>query len=208
MSRCEKRSASRSAEPPGRPLRKTTLGGVFLAALLCWGCLVEPAPDYGPPEQTAPVLIHTSADPPLSQIIKVSTVGEPPLPLSILVRSEDVGEQLAASWFLNYGLAGESKDEDWLDWRIVAPSTYDDESRSVSFTWTVVRSVPAGCNQISVVVTHLLNFDDVKHKPKDATRDTDVATWWVNVDGDELAPNTLEDCPTPESLTPETDGGT
>jgi hypothetical protein len=159
-------------------LARAWLGAVLLTMLP--GCLIDDPPPYPQPKQTPPRLVYHRAFPPLYQILRARTPD--PIPFSIPVASEDVGEGLQAVFLVNGGIRG---------FDTLPPSTLDDESeRLVSFTHNVENDNPV-CTRFQIRVGHASNL------PAGTALDTvdQAEAYWfayLNLPADQSAP--LEGC--------------
>lgn len=151
------------------------------------GCVFPEPPDYQR-QRTPPFL--WSPIPSTTEILSVKS-GEI-LNLNVNVSSEDDGEALVASLYMNYLIDNVDPQAE----HIVAPGTLAqgaNEPRQVVMTWKVVeRPTPGTCEQLSLVVTHVTNRD--KNRQYRPINDSDVAviTWWLDINSTE---ETLGECP-------------
>ena len=152
-------------------------------------CLGPEPPEYKNPDKTPPVLLLAQADPSITQIVSNKSSGDT-VPITVPLRSEDFGEDLAALLYLDYDLPGEARQAPFLT--LIEPSTFDDR-RDISLSWTV-PSGKAGCHQLTLVVSHFSSLDRQTQEPLDES-DVALATWWVRID-DENETATLASCPT------------
>jgi hypothetical protein len=170
---------------------------LFALALGCsvstTGCLVADAPEYGPPEQRPPVINVQGVTPtPYALIV----VPEDPVAIEIRVpvRSEDAGEALKGTLWLDYLL----EDPEWYRDREIPPGSFDQLDRFYSTPFQADDDVSAGCHTLTALITHKSNYDDMTKLPIDSSSfDVASVTWWVNVRPTNLGmPGTLEGCPT------------
>ena len=160
--------------------------------VLSTGCLVAEAPEYGAPEQTPPFINTTLVTPPLFVVLEARP--RETIQLTVPFRSEDAGEALTASLWLDYNMPNQDPQGDHEK----APASLDDLDRSVTISWGP-NSVPSGCHTLTLLLMHDSSYDDVLDLPKEG-RDTDVAsvTWIVNkLDSAVPAPGdaVLTNCP-------------
>ncbi len=156
--------------------------------VLCSGCLVDPPPDFEEPERTAPIMFLDRAVPALGQPLVLQR-NTPGVPFTVPVQSEDLGDELLASVWANFGLEGETR----IKLEPFRPGTFD-QVREIQFTLETNR-LPRGCVPITLVLHHNENFDRGTLKPLDFTLAT-MATWWAVVDADP-ANVSFADCPRP-----------
>ena len=110
--------------------------------------------------------------------------------------SSDLGEDLRAIFFLDYGSARQSK----LLGRTIPASTYENKTRAAELPWLpiVPMDVAPGCHFVTLVVAHessFLSSNDERLDPTKAPDDASLLTWTVNIDPSPDAPNTLVNCP-------------
>jgi hypothetical protein len=158
--------------------------GVGLTMLVSSGCIVAEPPTLDAPQKTPPFLFLNEADPSITAIKKVAP--DTTVPISVPVRSEDAGDQLFGSLFVDFGSTNELS----VDQGLLPPSTLD-EKRVISMNWRL-RPTDAGCMQLTLLVTHLANLDE-GFRPRDSA-DLALATWWFQV-GD--VPFASDKCPEP-----------
>ena len=160
--------------------------GTQLRAVIVWialtGCFSE-APTFAPRGQIPPFVIIGQTEPP------VGAVYEGPIPFSINVpfRSEDVNFPLVARLYQDL-VPGAEQSPQALE-KNIAPSIYEDTTRSVSMDW---NSPLVGCHSLTLILTYAENFDALGF-PLDETRAARVV-WWLNVD-DVDGDVTLASCP-------------
>ena len=162
------------------------LFGLGLASLLSTGCLVAEAPEYGPPRQTTPVVNLHELDPTPFKILVIDPM-VPTQTFTVPIRSEDAGEQIVAALFLD-------PEYDRINEWIFPPAT-SSAQRNLSFQWQP-RGISKGCHLLTLLVTHEGNYDFSADFFREAG-DVATVTWWMDVEPDSNAPNTLVGCPTP-----------
>jgi hypothetical protein len=177
-----------------RPVRSSPILGriaglareslIVVLGMSAASCLVADPPEYTPPEQTPPVLNLFLADPPVNSVL-LAPRGEQ-LSFNVPVRSEDAGDKLVAARHLDWG----SPRHEFVGLTHVPPSTFDDESRVISFDWTVMAE--KGCHQLTLLVFHFSNSSE--DQSSTVVADQAMAAWWLNVDPEETDPDTLKDC--------------
>ena len=165
----------------------------------CSACLVADPPQYEEPERTPPFLDLVAATPALNQVIVRDLNVSSTIQFDIPLRSEDNGDPIF------YALHGDYKFDDnaaHLSQGEVSPSTFDDTSRSVSFSWTFNGFDRDGCHLLTLLVAHRSSWDYAKSRPKpiEGIGDTAMATWWFNQNPEPDAPNSLQDCPTASEI--------
>lgn len=133
------------------------------------GCVLSDPPEYGTVKQTPPFLQLDKADPSPYHVTTLN-VNEVE-PISVAVRSEDAGDPLSATLYLDYVPNAEAVNE--LTSREVAASVLEDDTREISISWTPQS---AGCRQLTMVVTHKKNLTK-DNRPIDLT-DVAYVTWW------------------------------
>lgn len=164
------------------------------------GCVVaEPVP-YEPPPQSPPVLDLWQALPWVGAVIPVDRVSdlnkEEPDSISfqIPVRSEDRDEWLQYCLHIDYQLPDAPSPPIAVRF---PPSTFDDDSRVIKFTWNVM-GVSDGCHQLTLVVAHERFWDDLNDRWRtvEGLGDFSMASWWINVNPAPGERYTLRNCPT------------
>lgn len=177
--------------------------------LFAEGCIVADPPEYRAPGQTRPVLNMYSAVPTATQALVIDAAS-PNLAtnFTVQVRSEDAGEPLSASFFLDYqidpnfdeGVKGETN----LSLQQLAASTYDNEGRFFKYPWVPGKEIK-GCHFLTLIVAHsnrFLDNDQFHLNPATADDDAALATWTVNVVRTPADAGTLVNCPSREGPTP------
>jgi len=164
--------------------------------LVAQSCIVADPPEYRDPGQTRPLLDTYGASPPTTRILVVDSAIKNPIQFNVPVQSEDVGEDLRAIFFLDYGSARQSK----LLGRTIPASTYENKTRAAELPWLpiVPMDVAPGCHFVTLVVAHessFLSSNDERLDPTKAPDDASLLTWTVNIDPSPDAPNTLVNCP-------------
>lgn len=161
---------------------------MLLACAMTEGCLVAAPPDFEDPSPDRPNVAVGLVVPAPWQILPVERNG-PHILFTIPFKANDAGEKVIAQFWLNWGLAGERS----LDQRSWEPQA--DLEHQISWTWNPNLSVPEGCQQLTVIITHESNISDSSPiKPIDPALTASI-TWWLNVDADPMAPNSLVNCP-------------
>ena len=161
--------------------------------VFCQSCIVADPPEYRDPVQTRPLLDAFSAAPPTSQVINWSPSDLGPIKFSVPVQSEDANQVLFVRFILDYG----TDDQTVVSPQTYPASTYDDPSRVISYDWTPQRK--KDCHIMSLIVAHQPTFkgtDSNQLDPEKAKADAAIMNWWVNIDPDNPAANTLANCPT------------
>jgi hypothetical protein len=167
---------------------------------LAAGCVVPEPEKFREPERSPPILDLNGAAPSIFELIEVR--GPTQRALSIGVRSEDHGEQLAGALYVNYKTATESN----VGYQVLAPSTLDDPLRRFQFTPTLqIPCTPdpdtnAGCcAHLTLVATHLSNISTegglIQPDPSLSQGDLALATWWLAVDSPTTQPSLIHNCP-------------
>lgn len=167
-------------------------------------CIVADPPEYRAPGRTRPVLNMYSAVPTATQalVVDISTSSNSATKFSVKVRSEDAGEPLRASFFLDYQIKQNLPDqrgEVLLVSKLIPASTYDNDGRSFDYTWTPAGT--QGCHFLTLVVAHRDTFktDDEAHlDPRYADDDAALVTWTTNVVKSVADGSTLANCPSIE----------
>jgi hypothetical protein len=176
----------------------------FIAAMSLFssGCLVPEPEPFREPERTPPFLEHAEAVPPVEVFVELKT-DDPVTQFTIPVRSEDLGEELTALVYLDFGLASERFVYNLSE----APSTFDDPGRSIDFPYSPRAGdclKPSGeeagcCRQLTLLVMHDASVDPtaVPQRP-DQTKsigDLAIAVWWLAIDAPEGDPTSIGACP-------------
>jgi hypothetical protein len=149
------------------------------------GCIVADPPVFEQPEKTPPFLDLAAASPSIFEVLQ-----QPPatrVNINVPFRSEDAGVRLQSALFLNF----QTPTEDLQFVGYVAPGTISEE-RKISIEWSTPSLTVSACEQLTLQVTHISNFDDATNELIDKS-DVGLAVWWVEVqvNGSPL----LEDCP-------------
>lgn len=178
-------------------------------ALLCWaltlltlftGCIVADPPQYEEPKRTPPILSLSRAEPSPFWLVIVdransSVPGSDQLLVNVPVRSDDQGERIWYSLYVDYKAATRHL---LIGNQFEPPSTIDDENRFLEAKLTIDGQVLAGCHQLTLVAAHESSWDLTTQQPfLDAPKeDIAIATWWMNVDPEMNSdPYTLRSCP-------------
>jgi hypothetical protein len=155
-----------------------------LASLSGTGCLIAEAPDYGAPRKTTPVIDQGSVVPQPTNIV-IAQRGVP-LTFDMTIFSEDAGDILVASYFLNYKTKREAK----LGIDLIPPRAAD-EPKDHSYTIIPGNDYPKGCNTVTLFLTHYASYDanGTTQLPIPKKSDGDVATltWWLDVQGSDTS---------------------
>lgn len=174
----------------------------LVAVALCSaGCLVPEPEDRGGPVRTPPVFDLAKAEPFVGSVIVIDSSKSRSVAVTVPVRSDDRGTALLGSFYVDFGHADIERP---LAQQDLSPSTIDDLSRKFDMD-VVLDSRPPGCWQLSLLATHLDNWDYSKGRPKwpEALSDTALATWWLNVDPLRGEEATLLNCPNPSAEGPQ-----
>lgn len=176
-------------------LARVSLG--LLSMAFCQSCIVADPPEYREPVRTRPLLDTYSAVPSITQILTWNT-GQPRIPISVGVRSEDAGTGLSIRLFLDYGTPVEVLQNS----RPLPASTYD-QARKIEFDWLPIwrstippNSTSNTCHTLTLIVAHsdsFLQADDLHLDPSRAGDDAAIMSWWVNYNAAD--PSSLSDCP-------------
>jgi hypothetical protein len=158
---------------------------------LATGCLVAEAPEYGPAQQRPPVVYAEQVTPPLYRLY-VFDPGAPPMPIVVPVRSEDAGDDLVGSLWVDWHMPDRKPLPVW-DYPIPA-SSFDDDKRSWSFSYGPDDNIEPNCGHtLTLLLMHASNYDARKKVPKeDAGWDVASVTWQLNVFPE--VPNVIETC--------------
>jgi hypothetical protein len=153
------------------------------------GCVLSDPPEYGTVKQTPPFLQLDKADPSPYQVTTLN-VNEVE-PISVAVRSEDAGDPLSATLYLDYVPSPNAAVTE-LTSREVAASVLEDDTREISISWTPQE---AGCRQLTMVVTHKKNLTKDTNRPIDLTDVAYVTWWYLIIDPAENEPTpTIDEC--------------
>lgn len=160
-----------------------------LGSLSGTGCLIAEAPDYGAPRRTVPVIDQGSVLP--QPVFELKLRRDETKRFSMTIFSEDAGENLVATYVLNYDTTRQAKGE-----VIEIAARAADQPKDLSFDFTPSKDVPKGCHSLTLFVMHLGSYSLSERLPNDKS-DGDVAavTWWLDVSVED-ATLPLE-CPTP-----------
>lgn len=150
----------------------------LMMALVAAGCVVPDPPEYGVARQTPPFLDLSTAK--VFELKEYKTTDTIPPSISVGVRSEDAGDNLFAQLILNYSVT-DKKNSQLLGVAFIPASTFDDLSRQINITFNVPDR--PGCQQMSLVVTHVSNLTQT-NEPQDFG-DVGIATWWLSIDDDD-----------------------
>jgi hypothetical protein len=186
-----RRKVARDSHMAKRTMATPLLLGALAAALLAEGCIIAEPPEFDEPQRTPPVLDLAHATPAITniQVLEADRGPNHALTFHVPVRSEDLGQELAYRLLLNYGASNEYLEA--AD--SVPPSTFNDTSRIIAFSWLTQRA-PVGCQQLTLFVTHSLNRDPETKQLIDPN-DVALATWWLDVEDAEGASAPLATCP-------------
>ena len=161
-------------------------------SLSATGCLVAEAPEYGPPEQRPPV-INTQSIAPSPYEVLVFQPDSSSKPINVPVRSEDAGERLQGTLWVDWEVPGRTPAYVWDE--PVPASSFDDVSRSWDFSFLPDRRVERGCGHtLTLLLMHDSNYDSGNKVPKPKV-DWDIAsvTWQLNVFPKDAS--VIEPCP-------------
>lgn len=155
----------------------------LIAAWSATGCLDEP-PTFEPRGQIPPFILAGQVEPPLGAIYE----GEPPIPINVPFRSEDVGFALQARLYLDLAPgAGEGAPEEVVT---LPAGIFEDLTRSVPMEWS---RLVGGCHSLTLILTYEENYGISSRLPLDDTRAARVV-WWLNM-GDAQGTVRMSDCP-------------
>jgi hypothetical protein len=154
-------------------------------------CIVDEPPDFEDRQRTAPTLYLANAVPSSTTIVPV-TSGQTNQ-FTVKLESEDLGEDLVAIPWVNYGLENAKA----LALHSI-PHGHLGAPRDVSFPVTIDPSGPKGCVPLTIFFVH---FDDVQFTDNDGARPKPGVpftfnTWFLLVDEDPQDV-TFADCPQP-----------
>ena len=164
---------------------------LVLAAFSMTACIIEDPPPYTQPQQTPPRLDLRKAVPLVDQIIVASRNDR--IPFNVPVASEDAGDDLIAHLLLNY--QGEGGLPIQVGSRRLPAATLDEVNREIEIEWTIDPSVQAGCQRLTLLVSHRLNFDPEKFAEVVDKSDVALAVWWANINPTAGSADTLMGCP-------------
>ena len=145
------------------------------------GCLVTTTPDFTPPKRTRPFLVAATADPDtrLVQILDAPP-GTPGIPFSFSadVVSEDQGDEVLVSLYIDYGRPN-ANDDPFADvlssFKKIAPGTLaDTKVRPVLAKGKLTSPLAFGCHTATLMVTH--ENDTVSRCPA-CLNDSSQITW-------------------------------
>ncbi len=195
----------RPREARHRSLVRTRLswGGMLALALAGHvpGCLFSPPPQVRDPQPERPNININQVVPPVYQVLNAQHNG-PEIELTIPFTSVDAGERVLALTWVNWNLEGQQVHPQP---GVLPPSSSvagtgmggaGAVERSFNISWRPSTTVPSGCNQLTVFITHIGNTDLSRLQPIDFDK-ASVVTWWVNLDALPGEGQTLIDCPGP-----------
>jgi hypothetical protein len=167
---------------------------------LLTSCIVADPPQYEEPKQTPPILDLAGARPYLGDVIVIDRTdnedANDKVELKVPVRSDDQGDPLNASLWLDYSFFPSIYIGVFTK---IPPSTLDDQTRTINMVWSLGEAPPwkAGCHPLTMLVSHESNWDNDHSRPDlvKAENDLAIATWWVNLDPEPGAAFTLKNCP-------------
>jgi hypothetical protein len=169
-------------------------------SIVATGCLVADPPQYEEPATTPVFLDVAAATPPVNRVI-VSTALPVTIEFDVPIRSEDNGDRVAFGLQQDFGFPARTKD---VFCRASLPAgTFDQTDRAVRFT-ALVSNDKNGCYQLTLLVSHQDNWDDLRCRPDliKGVGDTSMITWWLNVIPPGQNPNDLVNCPSPSEIQP------
>jgi hypothetical protein len=171
----------------GRKARLARESLILVASMFAAsGCLVADPPEYHPPAQTPPLIDMFQVNPPAGEIIRKRL--DDPIPFNIPIRSEDAGDPLVGALYTDYGRANEQ----FQRLASLDASTFDDETRFMTFPWNV-SGIPEGCHLLSLLVCHRANFNFDEARPFEGD-DKAIVHWWLVLAEDESEPVSIEEC--------------
>lgn len=161
-------------------------------SLSATGCLVAEAPEYGPPQQRPPVIDTQSVDPSPYKVL-VFQPDSPVETLNVPVRSEDAGERLIGTLWIDWQVDGRTSRYVWDE--PVPASSFDDLERSWDFSFLPGAEVTKRCGHtLTLLLMHESNYDPSKKQPKENVAwDVASVTWQLNVWPTD--PAVIEPCP-------------
>lgn len=196
---------ARHDEPPsgqgarvrnGRATRTLARGVLLLVSgFSLASCLVDEPPEFQDPERTAPILYLDKSEPRNTTFLPATSNAT--IPFSIVLQSNDLGDNVVAYPWLNFGLVGELA----LTPQRIAPGIFE-EPRSASFL-VMIPSGQQGCVALTILFFHE-DDSDTFHPGRPVTgAPVSRATWWLLVDADP-EDVTIADCPRlPNELPPQ-----
>lgn len=179
---------------------------VPLVACLTTGCIIPDAPDYGQPHQTPIFISPNQITPPPGDILSIDSTDDKDLSFSVLVRSEDAGEELVSALFADY-----KHSTKYLDNQSFPPSTIGVEHPvsnlldlpDGNLRKTVNGVIVPSCHTITMLVMRASEWDRKLRLPIGAPTDMASITWFARVDDtDPGNPGKLADCPSSGSESP------
>jgi hypothetical protein len=156
------------------------------------GCIVADPPEYREPVRTRPLLEVYKASPATADIVVWAKMS-PQLTFTVPVRSEDAGEDMQAYGWKDYGTPVQLV----VGAQSLPASTYD-QSRDITLYWRPDAVNDRGCHRYTIVVAHQSTFlksDSFRLDLTKAGDDAAIINWWVNVNPDNSANNSLLNCP-------------
>jgi hypothetical protein len=191
-----RRAASRSFRPIWALARLSQgkvgmLVALALGSPVLTGCLVADAPTYGPPQQRPPV-INTEGVSPSQYKLQLFQANSPPMLITVPVRSEDAGDDLKVTLWLDYALPSPAPKH--FDEQTIPASSFDKTDRSYQTSFSPDERVTRGCGHtLTVLIMHESNYFDGPDVPKEGSSyDVASVTWSLNVFPDD--PNVIEVC--------------
>ena len=146
---------------------------------LLQACLAPAPPDFQRPEQTPPIMLLESAKPPITEVIEE----EPGANITFEVEfiSEDAGVDVFGLLHRDLG----TPDADFINSTDPLPGgTLADGKRPASIPWRIEPFL-TGCHSVTFRLTHDRNFSPAQEFEPIDPDDVAVATWWLNLGGDE-----------------------
>lgn len=153
--------------------RASVLAVAGAAATPLFGCL-EDAPEYPERGQIPPFVLTAQVTPPVSEIYESGT----PLNINVPFRSEDVNEELIPRFYVDF-VPGDVAPQFEGSVQPIPPSTFDDDTRSVTWQWNNERDY-RGCHSLTLILTYASNLGP-RDLPIDESRTARVV-WWLNLE--------------------------
>ena len=150
-----------------------------LGTLSATSCIVADAPEYGSPQRSPIFMFEPVPTNPAS--VQLLTRDMEPKAFGATIRSEDAGEQIVATFFIDYKHAGERL----LATYVLQPYTLEQE-RKIQRYVTPSRefSTINTCHTITLLVTHYTSWDQENTRFVGPTEDLASVTWFVSYEDD------------------------